>query len=918
MQLREYGDGTKESRGRSPQRLDPEDSGRVDSHNSNSEEHLLVFQETESTDCTTFETNRDEPIGDEGPVGANATNDWPQSGGKYDSKLCHHVGSAVRICREAEVTSHRGDGRDVSAVQDGGERKASTFHSVRPSVREESIGDSLASRGTVGRDITESVYDFFEAPGSRITRGTSGYDFTRRVLVKMAHNVSRRRRAVDPVPPLEDSLKSGRHIEVGSSFGVQVEGFRYGPLEGRANRCGCEEKAEERHSRFGSCRVGGRRRKRSTSPVRRDTKGTTEDRFFKSDVHANFGSRETGKGDFDSSQHKEECHQCPAGSRGGRNTDSQDIKACRSDAGSAAVPENLSHPREDGIRVEDSGVDPPAVMTVDPRRYMVARRRKGLLFPTFPVHISAPEKRGTVWVSEVAYGTDAPRIVVNTTTGGRHTLPQCHSLGDLDPICDSALDYQALRKEFPNAPGLEVLRWLEDYGEFKKLLPPTLSREHRRSTSRHMLRHWNDLMRYGVAEGTDVISGMSMNLFTVEKKNGRLRLVMDCRKLNALMPRPRHMPIPTIHQVIDTMLGAKFFCTVDAKSYFYQFMITDPRIRDYFGFHVGAARGYFKRGRLRKLPMGWSYAPLIAQTISNILISGIPGSQVWLDNFVFTADSEKELRERFEIFNRRAKAVHLVLDSNECEVRTTGEVLGIHFDLTQARFKMSDSWAQKLQAGLEGLTAATPTARSLFQILGALIWNSYARREALCTRASAIDLARHAAELAYVSGWDTPVPLFPLQSRDLTDWCSNALLNEWSFAPPAPLPPEVVIWSDASDFLWAYLADDLSFFDQGSFPAALQTAHIFLKEAHAAFQGIRRATDLGFTSIHILTDNTALMHALNRRYSSSPFVNHLMSQTLATVTASYVHTTLNRADPYTRGILFSTDAPGGSGEQQQT
>jgi hypothetical protein len=64
-------------------------------------------------------------------------------------------------------------------------------------------------------------------------------------------------------------------------------------------------------------------------------------------------------------------------------------------------------------------------------------------------------------------------------------------------------------------------------------------------------------------------------MFTVPKKDQRLRLIVDGRKVNSLMQKPPRMPIPTIHEMIDYVMDHEWALTVDGRSFFYQFPISE-------------------------------------------------------------------------------------------------------------------------------------------------------------------------------------------------------------------------------------------------------------------------------------------------------------------------------------------------------
>eukprot|EP00760_Papus_ankaliazontas_P003778 PhM_4_TR11647/c4_g3_i2/m.68124 len=120
-----------------------------------------------------------------------------------------------------------------------------------------------------------------------------------------------------------------------------------------------------------------------------------------------------------------------------------------------------------------------------------------------------------------------------------------------------------------------------------------------------------DLLRWGVIEA-DTRSRAVLALFTVLKKNSKLRLVVDGRKINRIMSHTPKMELPTIPEVQTYLRDNEWFVTVDGRSYFYQCPLGEE-VREFFTANLAGTRGRFERVQLCRLPMGWSWAPAIAK-----------------------------------------------------------------------------------------------------------------------------------------------------------------------------------------------------------------------------------------------------------------------------------------------------------------
>ncbi|KAJ9435166.1 hypothetical protein DIPPA_33724, partial [Diplonema papillatum] len=222
-----------------------------------------------------------------------------------------------------------------------------------------------------------------------------------------------------------------------------------------------------------------------------------------------------------------------------------------------------------------------------------------------------------------------------------------------------------------------------------------------RTTSRRMLRHFPDLVRYGVAEVASGGLRVVLPAFTVDKKSGGQRFVCDGRKLNAIMARPPPMLLPSVHEVIDRVLASSVVFLADARSYFYQFRL-DADIRPYFGMHLAGPRGRFVQAQLAAMCMGWSWAPAIAQRASRVLLPEADGLP-WVDNFVVVGSSLREATSRFDSFVQRCRDVNCELNEDDEQFGAPlreFDLLGLHFELSRfdrpARYRMAESWVSKL------------------------------------------------------------------------------------------------------------------------------------------------------------------------------------------------------------------------------
>lgn len=110
------------------------------------------------------------------------------------------------------------------------------------------------------------------------------------------------------------------------------------------------------------------------------------------------------------------------------------------------------------------------------------------------------------------------------------------------------------------------------------------------------------------------IRWMSCGLFTVEKKNGLLRLIIDARNANMVIPRIEGLLMFELEQLLSAMSRLPYAWTIDFRHFFYQLPIT-RRLAMFFSFKFGETWCI-----PRALPMGYHNAPLAAQAMSWLVV----------------------------------------------------------------------------------------------------------------------------------------------------------------------------------------------------------------------------------------------------------------------------------------------------------
>ena len=190
--------------------------------------------------------------------------------------------------------------------------------------------------------------------------------------------------------------------------------------------------------------------------------------------------------------------------------------------------------------------------------------------------------------------------------------------------------------------------------EKARRIPPNMIEELRN--------HIQQLHSMGVIE--ESVSPWSSPVVLVRKKSGELRMCVDYRKLNAKTIKDSYR-IPTIEELIDTLGGAKWFCTLDLSSGYHQVMIED----------IDKQKTAFTAGPLgfwqyRRMPFGLCNAPALFQRMMERVLSGIhlKTALVYLDDIIVFGESVSELKDRLDVVFEKIRKAGLKLKAKKCSL----------------------------------------------------------------------------------------------------------------------------------------------------------------------------------------------------------------------------------------------------------
>jgi hypothetical protein len=366
--------------------------------------------------------------------------------------------------------------------------------------------------------------------------------------------------------------------------------------------------------------------------------------------------------------------------------------------------------------------------------------------------------------------------------------------------------------------------------------------------------------------------------FAVPKESGLGRVIVDARQINEAQAPPPTFRLPKIEQVIDTVLQFDWVASVDLRSWFYQLEI-----------HASVGRYYILKDKsgmfvLQRLPMGSSYAPLIAQTVSEALLQGGAGDLVYLDNFVM-AGSRSEVEHKLQHLLRVCSEVNVVINVAKSTMQPVQQVeaLGADLDLIHKRWRLTPAWSKKAVATLQlGTSRWKLTLRDAWKCLGTLVWGLRVLRVPMCDYFEVMSWARRQAERLARGElqWEAEVVWWPSVMRCIRKAVALFAENPWQHVVQPGRQLE--IYSDASGKGWCYIAFQdgrqlrMRF---GRWTDQQMKWHINAKEAAAAFYGVRwAAAKHTGCSLLLLIDNQPVVFAVAKRRSPSYLLNHLVRE----------------------------------------
>ena len=184
----------------------------------------------------------------------------------------------------------------------------------------------------------------------------------------------------------------------------------------------------------------------------------------------------------------------------------------------------------------------------------------------------------------------------------------------------------------------------------------------------------------------------------MRKKDGTLRFCIDFQKLNAKTKKDS-FPLPHMQETMESMVGARFFSSMDLKSGFWQVRMSE-KSRQYTAFTVGSLGMY----EFLQMPYGLCNAPAMFQRLMQNCLGelNLTYALVYLDDvIVYSKTGEDHLQQLQAVFERFHEH-GLKLKPSKCSF--------LHKQITLLGHKVSADGMMPGNLNLKGIAEMAPPA----------------------------------------------------------------------------------------------------------------------------------------------------------------------------------------------------------------
>ncbi len=182
------------------------------------------------------------------------------------------------------------------------------------------------------------------------------------------------------------------------------------------------------------------------------------------------------------------------------------------------------------------------------------------------------------------------------------------------------------------------------------------------------------MLKSGIIEEVTEATDWCAPMVPVIKKNGKVKICVDLKKLNEAVKRERFI-LPTLEDILPQLSGSCIFSTLDASSGFWQIPL-DASCRKLTTFITPVGRFCFRR-----LPFGITSAPEIFQREMSTLLKDNAGTVAVMDDILVFGRDKEEHDRNLKAVLKSIKVSGLKLNKEKChfgksEIQFFGHIIG--------------------------------------------------------------------------------------------------------------------------------------------------------------------------------------------------------------------------------------------------
>ena len=364
--------------------------------------------------------------------------------------------------------------------------------------------------------------------------------------------------------------------------------------------------------------------------------------------------------------------------------------------------------------------------------------------------------------------------------------------------------------------------------------------------------------------------GYYCRLFTVPKRTGGFRPVLDLSPLNRFLQRKR-FKMETPRSFRDSLQPGDWVTSLDLTDAYFHVLI-HPRDRKWLRFRWGSEVYQF-----RALPFGlalspWVFTKIVREVCALVHRQGIR-MRAYLDDWAIQAQSQELARAHTDNVLRHAEALGFNVNLKKSDLTPSQQFryLGLCFDTVAWTVRPSEDRIERLISAIQSLRQKQfATARQLARVLGSM--------EAMVPVVPLAGVFKRPFQREFhsrwnqaLADWDTLIPLEPWFRLATARWNSREFLAQG--VPITAPPPEAEIFTDASHTGWgAHLA---GLHASGIWDSDVSTLHINELELRAVDLALREmSASLPSGHIRVRSDNATVIAYINHQGGT---VSHSLS-----------------------------------------